>query len=262
MPSSALRRALALLTPIALVLVACGDTSDDTAADPGPSVSFTKPADGAHVAGGVVVEMAAHGITIEPAGEVHPDAGHFHVIADDGCVNPGEAVPKDADHIHFGKAQTTGTIYLGPGKHTLCLQPGDGAHVALDPTDKITVDVGVHNQDEWCSVAKQVDDQLAAADAAPSTSADEFAVRQTMYEGVRRLLAQASDGITMVDPSARQDVQAAVDQASDIAGAFADAADEAAAQDALQAEFGTEGAKQPPAAVTWIKDTCGVDIDD
>ena len=133
-------------------------------------MSFSKPADGAHIAGGVLVEMAADGITIEPAGEVHEGAGHFHVIADDGCVDPGAAVPKDADHIHFGKAQTSGTIYLGPGEHELCLQTGDGAHVALEPTDRITVDVGVRDRDEWCAVTKEVDDLFLTADTAGGSS--------------------------------------------------------------------------------------------
>ena len=255
-------RALALLVPLVVLAAACGDT-DDTASDQpaeqvdGPTVSFSKPADGAHVAGGVLVEMVADGITIEPAGEVHEGAGHFHVIADDGCVDPGSAVPKDADHIHFGKAQTSGTIYLGPGEHDLCLQPGDGIHVALEPTDRITVDVGVRDRDEWCGVIKEVDDLFLAAD----TSSDEFAVRQGKYEGIRRLIAQLTDGISQVDATARTAVATSLAQASSIAGTFADAADQAAAEAALQAVYGAEGAKQDPAAVTWIKDTCSVDID-
>ena len=188
---------------------------------------------------------------------MHPGAGHFHVIADDGCVDPGAAVAKDADHVHFGKAQTSGTIYLGPGEHQLCLQPGDGAHVALPLTSKISVDVGVRDRDEWCGVIKEVDDLFLAAD----TSADEFPVRQAKYEGIRRLIAQLDDGIDQVDATARAAVAASLAQASKIAGTFADAADQAAAETALQSVYGAAGAEQDPAAVTWIKDSCGVDID-
>jgi hypothetical protein len=232
--------AVALLVPLITLTAACGDTTDDAkdATDDGPSVSFEKPADGDHIAGGVLVEMAAEGITIEPAGEVHPGSGHFHVIADDGCVDPGSAVPKDADHIHFGKGQTSGTIYLGPGEHELCLQPGDGSHVALEPTDRITVDVGVRSRDEWCAVVKEVDDLFATAD----TAGAEYAVRQGQYGGIRRLIAQLTDAGDQVDPSARMDVDAALKQASTIAGTFADATDEAAATAALEAVYGAEGA--------------------
>lgn len=252
-------RALALLIPLVALTAACGDSTDDAkeATDDGPTVSFASPADGDHIAGGVRVEMTADGITIEPAGEVHEGAGHFHVIADDGCVDPGSAVPKDADHIHFGKAQTSGTIYLGPGEHELCLQTGDGIHVALAPTDRITIDVGVRDRDDWCAVAKEVDDLFLAAD----TEGADFAVRQGQYAGIRRLIAQLTDGDEQVDASARDAVGAALAQASAIAGTFADAADEAAAATALESVYGVEGAIPEEAAAAWIKDACGVDID-
>jgi hypothetical protein len=258
------RRALALLVPFALVLGACGDDDDDDAtpvtvedvAD-GPRVSFVSPADGDHVAGAVALEMEADGLTIEPAGEVRDGAGHFHVIADDGCVEPGAAVAKDADHVHFGKGQSEGTIYLGPGTHELCLQPGDGAHVALDVTDRITIEVGVTSQEEWCAVIEEVDGLFTAADS----SSEDFTVRQGQYEGIRRLLAQATEAMDEVDEDVRSDVAAALAQASDIAGTFADAADAAAAEAALQATFGAAGAQPGPEAAAWILDTCDVDID-
>jgi hypothetical protein len=256
-------RALALLAPVALLLAACGDDSSGTAASTtttnadAVTVSFTAPADGAHVAGGVHVAMTAHGLTIEPAGEVHDGAGHFHVIADDGCVDPGAAVAKDADHVHFGKAQTEGTIYLEPGSHELCLQPGDGAHVALAPTDTVTVDVGVTSRKEWCSVIGEIDVLFAQADS----SSDEFAVKKVSYENIRRLLAQVQDATDQVDATAREAVTTALAGASKIASTLADAADAAAGEAALHAVYGDAGLTNPPAAVTWIKDTCGVDID-
>jgi hypothetical protein len=136
------------------------DGPDGTAA----SASFAVPADGDRVAGGVAVDMLADHIKIEKAGDVHVRAGHFHVIADARCVDPGDAIVEDVDHVHFGKGQTTGTVYLGPGTHELCLQVGDGVHEALDVTDTVTVEVGVTDQDEWCAVVAEVD--RAAADAA------------------------------------------------------------------------------------------------
>jgi hypothetical protein len=245
-------RAIALLAPVSLLLVACGDDASKAA-----SVSFTTPVDGAHVAGGVHLVMAAKRLTIEPAGDVHKDAGHFHVIADAGCITPGAAVAKDADHVHFGKGQSEGSIYLEPGSHELCLQPGDGAHVALKPTDKVTVDVGVRTRKEWCAVMGEIDTMFAAADG----SSDEFAVRKVAYENIRRLLAQVQASTDQVDASARGAVTTTLAGASKIASTFAGAADAATAEAALQAVYGEAGLKTEPTAVTWIKDTCGVDID-
>jgi hypothetical protein len=167
-------------------------------------------------------------------------------------------VAKDADHVHFGKAQTEGTIYLEPGSHELCLQPGDGAHVALDPTDTVTVDVGVTSREEWCAVIGEIDTMFAQADG----SSDEFAVRKVSYENIRRLLAQVQAATDQVDPAARDAVTTALAGASRIASTLAGAADAAAAESALHAAYGDAGLTNPPAAVTWIKDTCGVDIDD
>jgi hypothetical protein len=62
-------------------------------------------------------------------------------MVDVPCVEPGQPIPKDAQHLHFGKGQTDGKIDLQAGQHTLCLQAGDGTHTALDLTDEIEVTV-------------------------------------------------------------------------------------------------------------------------
>jgi hypothetical protein len=141
-------------------LVACGDdsgqqstgaettvtteaamTTTSGAGAGGASVSFTEPVDGAQVIGAVKVKMAATNFTIEPAGEVKAGAGHFHIMVDTDCIAPGQVIPKDDKHVHYGMAQTEAELILAAGEHTLCLQAGDGAHTALDLTDKITIDV-------------------------------------------------------------------------------------------------------------------------
>jgi uncharacterized protein DUF4399 len=137
-------------------LVACGDDSgqQSTGAETtvtteaattttagsaaGPAVSFVEPADGAEVIGAVKVKMAATNFTIEPAGAVKPGAGHFHIMVDTDCIAPGQVIPKDDKHLHYGMAQTEAELTLAAGEHTLCLQAGDGAHTALDLTDKVT----------------------------------------------------------------------------------------------------------------------------
>lgn len=130
----------------ALLAAACGD--DDAAQTPvvsttpdGPSVAFAAPADGAAVANPVAVEFSTVGFELEPAGDVHAGAGHLHVMVDVPCMEPGETIPRDAQHVHFGKGQSEGSIDLTAGEHTLCLQAGDGTHTALELTDEITVTV-------------------------------------------------------------------------------------------------------------------------
>ncbi len=230
-------------------LVACGD--DDATA------SFTEPSDGDRVAGGVAFELAADGVTIEEAGEVRDGAGHFHVIADAGCVDEGAAIDRDADHVHLGRGQADGVVYLEPGSHELCVQVGDGAHAASDVSDTITVDGGVADRDEWCAVVGEVDELFNVTD---SSGEEDFAVRQAAYEGIRRLLAQLIDGIDHVDADVRDDVADGLAWATDVTLAFTESADFAEAETKLQAVF-ADGEPAIAGAEEWISQNCGVEID-
>jgi hypothetical protein len=153
-------RSLWAMAAAALVILAgCGDDGGQSSAPettmtseavtstvPGAAaqmvtVKFLEPADGATVSGGVKVRMEATGFTIEPAGEVKEGAGHLHIIVDGECVAAGQVIPNDDTHLHYGMGQTEAELTLAAGSHTLCLQAGDGAHTALDLTDKITIEV-------------------------------------------------------------------------------------------------------------------------
>lgn len=112
-----------------------------------PSVHFASPEDGATVTDPVHVEMMAVNFTIEPAGEVRDGAGHFHIMIDVPCVTPGEVIPSDENHLHFGQGQTSAELELAAGEHTLCLQAGNGEHVALDLTDTISITVEAGEDD-------------------------------------------------------------------------------------------------------------------
>lgn len=98
---------------------------------PAAQVSFVEPQNGATVSSPVRVKMAAQGLRVEPAGAVTAGAGHMHIMIDTACVAPGQVVPNDDLHKHFGKAQLETELTLAPGAHTLCLQAADGAHMAL-----------------------------------------------------------------------------------------------------------------------------------
>lgn len=241
-------RSTTICVAVALAFASCGD--DEPAAS---TVSFEQPSGGAAVAGGVPLSMAADGLTIEEAGDVHEGAGHFHVIADDGCVKPGEVVPRDADHVHFGKGQSEGTIYLASGTHTLCLQAADGAHHALDATDTVTVDVGITDGDEWCAVSSSLDELFSSAEDAGS----DFPAAQVAYENIRRMLAQLRDALDQVDAELRPDIADHVDDAARIATAYVEADDQDAAEAAIATAFGPQGIQYETPGRAAVATMCG-----
>jgi hypothetical protein len=256
------------VTMVAMAAIAAAVTTGAAAAGstepPSPShegeaaVELTAPADFDHVAGAVPLTMSASGITIEPAGESHEGAGHFHVIADAGCLPEGESIIKDPDHVHFGQGQSEGVIYLEPGRHELCLQVGDGIHLALGVTDTVTIDVGINSTEEWCTVVEQLDDMFLATD----TSDDEFSVKQLGYANIGRLIAQLQDGLEYVDPAVREDLDASLVFVASLVDAMVAAPDAATADQDVSAVFESapQGGEHPGDA--WILEQCGVAIDD
>lgn len=100
------------------------------------SVSFAVPSDETTFTSRSVQWRAeADGVTIEASGEVSEGAGHYHVLVDTDPVEPGETIPNDDAHVHYGSGQTDGVLDLAPGDHTLHLQVGDGNHTAMALTD-------------------------------------------------------------------------------------------------------------------------------
>jgi hypothetical protein len=237
------------------LLVGGGTAAATTDDEPEATVAFASPVDGASIAGSVALAMTADGITIEPAGEVHSGAGHFHVIADHGCVATGDSIIRDADHVHFGAGQDEGVIYLAPGVHELCLQVGDGIHTALDVTDRVTIDVGITTLEQWCAVIEEVDGLFEAAD----TSDDEFAVRQVGYENIGRLLAQLDDALDLVPTDVRAQLDTSLDFAADLTEAVTGAADEVEANETVDTVFSRFDGDTLP-GTEWVLDECGTDI--
>jgi hypothetical protein len=93
------------------------------------SVSFKNLKDGETVSSPVKVEMAATGISVDSAGAVKPNSGHFHILIDaEDSIPAGVVVGKDSAHLHYGNAQEEATLDLPAGKHKLTLQFADGAH--------------------------------------------------------------------------------------------------------------------------------------
>jgi hypothetical protein len=110
----------------------------------GAEVYIISPADGATVTSPVTVIFGAKGIDVAAVGTNAPHSGHHHLLVDTDLPPLDQPIPKDAHHIHFGGGQTETSLELTPGKHTLQLLMGDGAHVPHDPalmSKKITITV-------------------------------------------------------------------------------------------------------------------------
>lgn len=248
-PSTSL---LALAAVLALGATACGDDGprDDARAE------LVSPRDGERVYGGVDLTMQATGITIAPAGEPADGTGHFHVIADHGCATAGTPIAVDPDHLHVGTGASTGTIYLEPGSHTLCLQVGDGAHHALDLTDTVTIEVAIETPDEWCDTVAELDALTQALEGA-----GEFSAATAGVENLRRLAAQLVDGADVLDPAVRADVAAVAEASMTMFEILRDAESEEAAAEQIwgeQSVLPSPDELQP--GLDWVLDTCGVAV--
>ncbi len=108
-------------------------------------VFFGWPDDGAKVPPTFDMLFGAKGVDVVPAGTApgDPTKGHHHVIVDAQAMGVGKVVPKDAQHIHYGKGQTGGQLTLTPGKHTLTLQFADAGHQSYGPGLSQTINVEV-----------------------------------------------------------------------------------------------------------------------
>lgn len=128
----------------ASMLVSAADVPR-TKAPEGAKVYIVSPADGATVDKTFKVRFAVEGIALAPAGDQTAHTGHHHLLIDvDKLPAENMPIPADANHLHFGKAQTETDVTLTPGKHTLQLELGDKNHVPFDApilSKKITVTV-------------------------------------------------------------------------------------------------------------------------
>jgi len=107
-----------------------------TATDSGFSsarVFIVSPADGETLTSPVTVVFGVENFRVAPAGTFEAGTGHHHLLIDTDLPPLNQPIPADANHLHFGKAQTEATIELAPGPHKLQLVLGDGYHVPHDP---------------------------------------------------------------------------------------------------------------------------------
>jgi hypothetical protein len=126
--------ALALLTTAGSALAADAPGLPVTKATAGAEVYIISPQDGATVPQSFTVRFGLKGMGVAPAGVVHENTGHHHLLIDvKELPAAGQPIPKDEQHLHFGGGQTETTLKLSPGTHTLQLELGDSNHIPFDP---------------------------------------------------------------------------------------------------------------------------------
>jgi hypothetical protein len=107
------------------------------------AVDIANLRDGMVVGTPLRVDFSIRGMGVIPAGKPHPKAGHHHVLVDTPLpINPGDKIPFNDFHRHFGKGQTSTTLALTPGTHSLRLLFADHDHkpyFVFSPEVKITV---------------------------------------------------------------------------------------------------------------------------
>lgn len=106
-----------------------------------PTLQVLEPLEGADVVSPFTVVVATENIALAPAGRTLDGEGHWHVMVDGECLPAGEVIPKDDDHLHVGSGENIAEFDLALGVHDLCVQLGDGFHVAVAITDVVRINV-------------------------------------------------------------------------------------------------------------------------
>ncbi len=106
-------------------------------------VYFANLEDGDTVTSPVLVEFGINGMEVEPAGEANQGKGHHHVIINGSFAEEGAVVPADSVNIHYGKGQTSDSLDLPVGTHTLTMQFADGYHRSYGEQMSKTISVTV-----------------------------------------------------------------------------------------------------------------------
>mmetsp|Transcript_85479 Transcript_85479/g.148162 ORF Transcript_85479/g.148162 Transcript_85479/m.148162 type:complete len:263 (+) Transcript_85479:47-835(+) len=110
------------------------------------SVSFSNVKDGDTVPSKFTYKFEVTGYELSPAAAgLKEGTGHHHLVIDGpkAFVDKGEAIPFDATHKHYGKAQTEGELELEPGKHKLTLQFANALHESYGQEFAKTITVNV-----------------------------------------------------------------------------------------------------------------------
>ena len=159
------------------------------------AVDVSNLRDGQVVSSPFRVDFSIRGMGVIPAGKPHPKAGHHHLLVNTALPNnPGEQIPFNDFHRHFGKGQTGAVVALPPGEHRVRLLFADHDHrpyFIYSPELRITVKgprgavpPKVTRVDFEASCRRWYDEEIS----------------RPRPEGVRALVANIRDGEPVVSP--------------------------------------------------------------
>ncbi|CCD89987.1 conserved hypothetical protein; putative signal peptide [Bradyrhizobium sp. ORS 285] len=124
--------AIALTLSAATLATSSVVIAGETPAPDNAKAYFINLKDGDKVSSPVLIRFGLSGMGVAPSGTEAPNTGHHHLLIDAPALEGdalNEAIPVDAEHVHFGKGQTEASVNLSPGKHTLQLVLGDWSHI-------------------------------------------------------------------------------------------------------------------------------------
>ena len=113
--------------------------------NPNAEIFIISPLDKEVVSNPVKIIFGITNMTVAPAGIKKELSGHHHLIINANMLpNLSRPIPSDEKHLHFGKGQTSASVDLKSGAHTLQLIFGDYMHIPHDKpliSKKITITV-------------------------------------------------------------------------------------------------------------------------
>jgi hypothetical protein len=120
-------------------------SAQETKAPKDAYLYIISPADGETVKGAFWCRFGLRNMGVTHADDSFANSGHHHLLIDaDEPIDPGEPIPQDRNHLHYGAGETEALIELPPGEHTLQLVLSDAKHFNFDPpviSKKITITV-------------------------------------------------------------------------------------------------------------------------
>ncbi|MCB8819531.1 DUF4399 domain-containing protein [Microvirga rosea] len=141
-----LQRRITAFAILAGCLLPVGNSAQAQSPAPSDAVLYIiYPHDGQRIRGSFPVRFGLRNMGVTHAGDTTPNTGHHHLLIDvQEDIDPGEPLPTDRQHLHFGAGQTETRLELPPGRHTLQLVLGDAEHKPFKPmltSKKVTITI-------------------------------------------------------------------------------------------------------------------------
>ena len=144
-PSSLATTTILLATATALAAAVPALAEGGTPSPSGAYLYVGWPSDNETVKSPFKVWFGLRNMGVAPAGVEKPNTGHHHLIIDADLPPPGEPIPNNKTHLHFGGGQTETVLDLPPGRHTLQLLMGDAKHIPhVPPVASKRITIFVH----------------------------------------------------------------------------------------------------------------------